>query len=274
MSKTSRLRFLALAAGVILLPAGCAKKDTLTPLDPTRYPYPVQVRTEYQIGETRLTTVAYQARHPGMTFFNMHDDENTAVEAGVQFIRKYGGRLIQLKHTGKRLVEFRLQGKTYRFDPNRMFTDRGARDTLQRYSRADEAAVAALRRLADEILTRCGLDRGPWIITLHNNTERNYSALLYLPGNEYENDAEEVFIAPGSDPDDFFYVTDRSVYEAVRKEGFNVVLQNNRTATDDGSLSVLAARIGIPYVNIEAQHGHLVEQFRMLEALRRIIGSP
>jgi hypothetical protein len=34
--------------------------------------------------------------------------------------------------------------------------------------------------------------------------------------------------------------------------------------TDDGSLSVYCGKLGIPYVNVEAQHGHLVRQLKML----------
>ena len=252
---------------------GCTRRTSLTPLNPSDYPYPSQTRIEYEIGETILAIVSYQVSEPGLTFFNMHDDENTAVEAGVHFIRKYGGRLIQLKHTGERLVNFKMDGATYTFDPNRMFTDKGANDTLARYSQADPNAINNLRRFAGKVLMDHALDRSDLIISLHNNSQDRYSASLYLPGSEYENDAEEVFIVPGSDPDDFFFVTEKAFYEALKNQGFNAVLQNNVTATDDGSLSVLAARIGIPYVNIEAQHGHIAEQFRMLEVLKKVINS-
>jgi hypothetical protein len=49
-----------------------------------------------------------------------------------------------------------------------------------------------------------------------------------------------------------------------------VVLQHHRPQ-DDGSLSVYAAKKKIPYINIEALHGHLDEQIRMLETLKDII---
>ena len=39
-----------------------------------------------------------------------------------------------------------------------------------------------------------------------------------------------------------------------------------------GSLSVLAGLKGIPYVNVEAQQGHLREQRKMLGALFTLIG--
>src|SRR5690606_20180028 len=109
------------------------------------------------------------------------------------------------------------------------------------------------------------------VVTLHNNTPDAYSALSYAEGGTYERDAEAVHLAPGADPDDFFFVTDRSLFARLAVEGFNVVLQDNEAVTDDGSLSVWAARRGLPYVNVEAEHAHLDEQRRMLESLAAVL---
>ncbi len=83
--------------------------------------------------------------------------------------------------------------------------------------------------------------------------------------------AARVHLEPGRDADDFFFVTDPGWFDRLAALGFNVVLQDNTGVTDDGSLSVLAGRLGIPYVNVEAQHGHVKTQRRMLEALVRQI---
>lgn len=64
----------------------------------------------------------------------------------------------------------------------------------------------------------------------------------------------------------------RGHYEALAAEGFAVVLQDNERAADEGSLSVWAARQGIPYVNVEAEHGQRDRQVEMLEALARVLG--
>ena len=69
------------------------------------------------------------------------------------------------------------------------------------------------------------------------------------------------------------FVTDRALYDALVGEGFNAVLQDNDAATDDGSLSVWAAREGVPYVNVEAQHGHRAEQAAMIDALVGVLES-
>ena len=109
------------------------------------------------------------------------------------------------------------------------------------------------------------------MIALHNNSEGQYSALSYEKGAIYGSDAAAVFIADGTDPDDFFFVTETAVFDAIRGRGYNVVLQDNRRVSDDGSLSVYCGRAGVRYINVEAQHGHLEQQVAMLLALQGVL---
>jgi hypothetical protein len=224
----------------------------------------------YMVGDREVRVLEHSCGEGGFTIFNMHDDEDTAVEASLEVIRKYGGRLIELRHNGERLISFRLGTESYRVDPNRIFTDSGLRKTLENYSTYSRPAFDEVNDFASALLSDFGLDNTGLIVTAHNNGKDEYSAESYLAGAAYENDASQVFIAEGSDPDDFFFVTGISVFEKLKEAGFNVVLQNNQTVTDDGSLSVLAGRKGIPYINCEAEKGHLEEQIRMLEAVVEI----
>ncbi|HYE57974.1 MAG TPA: SapC family protein, partial [Rhodothermales bacterium] len=154
---------------------------------------------------------------------------------------------------------------------NLYITEEGARLTLERLSHFDARAHGALRSFADAVLARTGLDTARIVVTLHNNTEANYSTRSYLPGGEYAADAADVYLSPSADPDDFFFVTERPLFDALKRRGFNVVLQDNARVTDDGSLSVLAARRGQRYVNVEAQHGHRRQQERMIHALLDVL---
>lgn len=215
----------------------------------------------FQVG-SRTVVVADFSKGEGLTFINLHDDENTSIEAAIDVIDRFGGKLLQLKHTGERNLEFRIGRTRYEVDPNRIFTDRGARESLQKFGRYSEESMKEVRTFAQKLVEGINSDV---IFTLHNNTDENYSAASYL--DEYKNDAEDVFIKEGSDPDDFFFVTERLFFDALKVRGFNVVLQNNETMTDDGSLSVLAAQRKIPYINIEAEHGHTEQQTRMLEVI-------
>lgn len=173
---------------------------------------------------------------------------------------------------GRRLVTFEVEGERWRFDPNRIFTEVGAEATLVEYNgSAPSAVIAEVRDLAEAILAAYGIDQGEPILALHNNSEGEYSAASYLPEGELASDASAVHLPPEADPDDFFFVTEAGLYAALAAEGFPVVLQDNARVTDDGSLSVWASRQGIPYVNVEAEHGHRERQLEMLEALARVL---
>ena len=216
----------------------------------------------------------WRGAEQGVVLLNVHDDENTSAEAGRAVVRTHGGRLVELRHTGARNLTLRpLGGDTARsaVDPNRMFTDAGAERSLRALGRFDSAVLRGVRAFADTLLARAGLDTARVVVTLHNNTEANYSVRSYTRGGEYASDAALVYRSPRHDDDDFFFVTDRAVFDALRRRAYNVVLQDNRRVTDDGSLSVLAARRGQRYVNVEAQHGHLAQQTRMLTALLDVL---
>lgn len=228
---------------------------------------PRQTVREFPLGDSTIRVLLHQFPGSSLLWFNPHDDENTAAEAALQILRRRGGTLVEFQEKGERLLSFQLEGVPYRFDPNRMFTDSGARKTLETHGHFSPQALQQLRRFAQTLLRETGLDQAPVLLTVHNNTAGNYSALSYLPGGPSASDAAAVQWVKEWDPDDFFFVTDRELYFHFARLGFNVVLQDNATVTDDGSLSVLAARRQVPYINVEARHGHLEQQRRMLEAV-------
>ena len=215
---------------------------------------------------------------PGLVRFplnalNLHDDESTSVDAALDVLRTRGGRVVELVHSGDRNVTFGVGGRAYEADPNRMFTPAGRARTLGDLSSADPRAEAALAAFADSVLAVYAAEPPAVVVTLHNNTEANYSAASYAEGGPYASDAAAVVVHDGVDPDDFFFVTDRALFEALVGRGFNAVLQDNDAATDDGSLSVWAARRDVPYVNVEAQHGHRAQQARMIGALIDVLSE-
>ena len=228
-------------------------------------------RRQLRLGETMIDVVISERPDAKHLFCNLHDDENTSVEAGGIALRRMGGRIVELQHGGKRDLTFQLGGEAFAVDPNRIFTAEGVRRTLAKRSRRTTAAEHAVERFAGELLSIYAIERADVVIALHNNTEANYSALSYKKGGEYASDAAAVFIKDGSDPDDFFLVTEAPVFEAIRRHGYNVVLQDNRRVTDDGSLSVYCGKAGVRYINVEAQHGHLEQQVAMLKTLEEIL---
>ena len=66
------------------------------------------------------------------------------------------------------------------------------------------------------------------------------------------------------DNDDLILVTDLKLFNRLKQEKVNVILQSP-DAPDDGSLSVYAMGKNIPYINVEVQHGHQYENLRLIE---------
>ncbi|HEV2846607.1 MAG TPA: hypothetical protein VG477_17265 [Thermoanaerobaculia bacterium] len=256
------MRLLLPSLGLLAMTAGCHAPP----------PRSAAEIVPHRLGDTEITFAVHSGDGAGPAFLVLHDNEDTAVEAGLETIQSQGGRLVEVRARGSRLVSFELAGQTWRFDPNRVFTDAGAEATLRSHSAGSPSEVLAeVRRFADAVLAVYGVDSTPVVVTLHNNTEGEYSAASYMPGGGLAYSAAAVHLPAGADPDDFFFVTDRGLYDAIVLEGFPAVLQDNTQVTDDGSLSVWAGRRGVPYVNIEARHGNRERQVEMLGALVRIL---
>ncbi len=225
---------------------------------------------DYKLGNKNIRIFKYDFEGGEIVWFNMHDDENTSVRAAKKTLRKGDGILAELKHAGGRNIRFRFQGETYAFDPNRIYTPAGRKATLEKFGPYSPQADSLVAGFAG-FITDSLLQGAKVIIALHNNTRGRYSILRYLPGEMYEKDASKVFVNPAMDPDDFFYVTDSLIFEKLKERNQNVLLQNNDSVTDDGSLSVYCGKKGIPYVNIEAQRGHKRVQMKMIEMLKEVL---
>jgi len=219
---------------------------------------------------TTTVTIQVTEKAGGLTYFAPHDDENTAVQAAKSVITQSGGKLIELKHSGTRNVRFVLGGRRYEFDPNRMFSDVGIRATLRaqgagNYSSAAHVLVA---QLAKAVLSEIATHRRPHtpIVALHNNTNGAFTINSYVNGN-LQKEAVRVSVNNHLDTDDFFLVTSSRLFTTLCAQHQNVAEQSARPS-DDGSLSVYAAKVGMPYVNVEAQDGHLSIQLSMLKLLQ------
>jgi hypothetical protein len=222
------------------------------------------------IGESEVDLVLHQTSVPGLTYLNLHDDENTSVRAALDVIRQHGGRVFELKHSGARNITFELDGIKYEFDPNRMFNSQGAAASLERFGPVGDAAISAVSAFADEVLQQIMSHEAYVIVTLHNNDQSGYSVLSYLPDGSYASEALRVHVGEGLDPDDFYFVTDPDLYDQLQQADLNVVLQDNVNVTNDGSLSVWSTHHQFPYVNVEAQDGHRRSQANMIMFLHEL----
>lgn len=209
------------------------------------------------LGNTKVTIIK-QVRGKGKTLVHLHENEKTAALSAKKYLRRYGGTLISLKHSGQRNIVFHLSGRRYEFDPNRIFTEQGIKETLKlngRYSRRAHGKVRAFAAKIKRLLPKTGK-----IIVVHNNKE--YSLKDYLPGHSLANDAKALYYVRNSSYRNFYFVTQPREYQRLKKLRFNVVLQQ-RCAKNDGSLSIYLAKRN--YINIEAAFGEINMQMKMLQ---------
>lgn len=222
----------------------------------------------YDLLGTEIRALVFE-NGPGLTYFNMHDNEDTAAAVGRRMVEERGGKFIELQHSGKRNIFFTIGGETYRIDPNRIFTaagvSRSLRDLNEGYTYTEEVERAVIKfsiALRDDLKLR--RPQGGIIVAMHNNTEGRYSAASYETTPKFMEQVADVNVnSPEHDPDDFFFVTKDDHFKYLKTRGYNVVLQNRDAITDDGSLSVWSALSGVAYINVETQHGHEDEQYEM-----------
>jgi hypothetical protein len=229
------------------------------------------MKVDFRIGDSTIHAVVHQKHKERPVMLNVHDDEDTSVEAGKVNLNHHGGRVIELVHTGKRLISFELHGRSYTFDPNRIFSDTGIKATLQKHSTYSEAGHEEIKRFANQYLMQFRLDEESVIIALHNVSDVTFSVETFAPGGWLSEGIAEAYVTPAHSKYDFFFVTDERFYDYLKNRNFNVVLQDNDKVPDDGSLSVYFAQKGIPYVNVEAAMGHFEVQIEMLKIVREML---
>jgi hypothetical protein len=216
----------------------------------------------YQLGDTTID-LSISVRSGNYIYIHIHENERTALQAAKRYLSQHAGKLITLSHSGNRLIRFTLNGQRYQFDPNRIFTKHGLRKTLNANSgHVTPEAIAVVSDFADKITDMLGSQS---IVALHNNA--NETIKSYLPGGKFARAAAKTAYFPKQNPHNFFLVTQSNRFESLKQQGYNVVLQNNSQVPDDGSLSVYAAKHGIPYTNVEAGYNALAAQIAMLNAL-------
>lgn len=211
-----------------------------------------------------IKVLHYGQRNASVLMYNMHDNENTSAFAGRAMSLKYGGEYIEITHTGKRMFSFAYGADSVHVDPNRIYTDAGIWAQLEKNKVRDTLIFQAIAVWRDSMLRILQLDQRELIIALHNNTNNRYSFKSYMPGESDENEAAQLVFGRYADMDDFFFVTDPLILNQLAAGSYYIVLQNNDTMTDDGSLSVYCAQQGIRYINVETQHRHLFRQIQML----------
>jgi hypothetical protein len=216
------------------------------------------------------TTVTFHWHHPEnhrLIFLVIHDDENSSSEVGYATMLQYNASLLEMKNDNKYIFDLFLDSVNYRFNPNRVFSLNGIESALSQFGPCNDLVVASIDDFGRQVAGAFFLEP-EFIVALHNNGNKGFSIKSYLTDSVHASFADSVFVNPKRDPDDFFYVNDPVHYTYLKNKGFNIVLQKTTGFRDDGSLSVWCQQRRIPYINIEAEHGHHKQQLEMLEAIK------
>lgn len=263
-------RFIILAFLFSHLLLNASGQDKAIPLYVKKFA-PKSTTIQYRLGETTVPVKLIQyGDKKDIVYINLHDDEQTSVNAARVLLEQEGGFMIKIENNKKRNIRFRLKGRYYTFDPNRMFSAEGASQSLTQFKSFSKEAVAEVAKFGERILQFMP-ENPTCIIALHNNTKGRFGVNSYLPGAEREADARLVFENPDESPDDIFLTTDSLLYHNLSSEKYNTIWQDNENVRRDGSLSVYCGERNIRYVNCETEHGRTNQYLTMLMALAQHI---
>jgi hypothetical protein len=255
----------------------------------------------FRLGETDVRVNVYERAGASVTLFSPHHNEQGAVKAGREWVAARGGRFVEVEAFDEagapaRRLRFRVAGKGYSVDPNRIYTPNG-----RKCLNLPPDAEAAVKAFADNLLGLLFMPGGARLregetlfVAVHNNSDverspaasrdEDLTAVSFvrpLRSREtfrgaFEESAAGVYLSNAEDDEDnFIIVTTPGLLGPFAARGFNVVVQkpaaqlrSSGCSIDDGSLSVHAAFNNIPYLNLEVDiNGGAARQRQMLEAV-------
>lgn len=205
-----------------------------------------------------------QNRDGARRYLLIHGNEQTAREVLTLHLKQARGRAYLVENS-ERYVRFRAG----LLDPNRMYSREGAGRNLRllnpEWSEAQIAnGLLFLDRHRYQLLRAVWPEKGDVLIAMHNNSQ-GYSVRDEAPISN------RTALNDGANEHEFCLCTDERDFELLSRGPYNVVLQNQTAAPDDGSLSRFAARERFRYVNIEAGLGKFEKQRAMLEWVDRTL---
>ena len=245
------------------------------------------------LGDDTVYLKVYTKPGKNIVYAHVHENEEASLYAGMEVLKKYGGKLFTLSHsvdTVNRNVTFDYNNTTYQFDPNRIYT---VNDTvLQKNIKiingegtVDAKVKKDVRNLANIIWQET--KDAKLIVALHNNKNtpatfktlwyfinifepESYNITSYVKKSEFSSDSnkscDEIYINPKLNNSEFFIVTEKRDFDLFLQKQYSVVLQNAEPV-DDGSMSVFAVKNSRRYINSEAKMGKIMEQSEMLELI-------
>ncbi len=226
--------------------------------------------TNITLGDSTIQLIKdFKAPQSEILFLNVHEDEQTSIEVTKSFGEGHAINFAYLHHQLTRRVFYNAGKHEFSVDPNRIYTKKGRRKTIEPWHPFSFKANNTAAILANAILDL--IKPYKTIVTMHNNTDTEYSIKSYLQGGGEAKNTAEIHISNNWDPDDFVYTTSVDFFNHLKEADVNVILQDNVNFVNDGSLSVYCGMNNIDYLNIEAQKGHFDEQLKLTEIVYHML---
>ena len=206
-----------------------------------------------------------------------HDDENTAFDAAVYAVNKYGGGFLAIIANDKRYYK--------KQDPNRNFS---LSHTKEKSCKHQKASSYRFTKIITSIIQAYKDDKYP-ILALHNNKNSWYGG-IGQGGVSILNASKSVrsykayknitsYSKGLQDEDSLVYIAGRSkmpnkvILNDLLKRGLNVKYEIVNKYNNDCSLSnyVVLNKPHIGYYNIETEHGDIKTQKIMIDKLMQHI---
>ena len=200
------------------------------------------------------------------TFIALHENETASVAAYLDIASSLPNTaLFRLNQFGQRNLRYKTNENTYHFDPNRIFSLVGIKNTLLKLNPNVKSipleVEEGIQRFSDSLLSifRPELDSG-YLVAIHNNTNNNFSVRSYVNSKN----VIATYVNSDEDIDNFYIVNTLSDFEYFKSINRNVVCQNEE-GLDDGSLSIYCTKNNIRYINIEVEMGNVNKHREMIQ---------
>jgi hypothetical protein len=255
----------------------------------------------FKLGETDVKVNVYERAGAAVTLFAPHHNEQGALRAAREAVAARGGRFVEVEALDEaglpaRRLRFRVAGKNYSVDPNRIYTANG-RKCLALPPDAEAAVKAFAENLLGLLFAPGGSrlrDGEALFVAVHNNSDveknpasardEDLTAISFVKPlrsraafrGAFEESAAGVYLSnTEEDEDNFIIVTEPRLLAPFAARGFNVIVQKPAAqlrvpgcTMDDGSLAVHASFNTLPYINLEVDiGGGAARQRQMLEAV-------
>ncbi len=220
-------------------------------------------RSFFRIGDQLITLEKFNKQSGNdYVLVDLYNDNAMAQYLAMVMVREEETGLVRLSNSGRE-VEADLFDKKVVFDPDAIFTSWGRRLHLKANHCWSKAADEYLQQFA-----RFVLDEIPEQKTIVMMTEGTPMS-EYISSGGQEKTVKEYHQASVSNAG-YFITGDDVIYNKLKKEGQNVVLQNDRRLEDDGSLVVYCAKTNrsfLKLVNVE----RAARATDMLEVMHKVL---